>query len=95
MDAPSRGSFISDPIEQGENPMVRKKRMAARCTPAEKELLRQVAQAMQRTPSAALRILVVEKAQALAIPHPHAVMSQFPLRILDERLPEPNDGGDI
>lgn len=49
--------------------MTRQKRMIARCSAAEKELLTQVAQLMQRTASDTLRILVSEKAQALGIPH--------------------------
>lgn len=49
--------------------MSRNSRLNARCTAAEKDLLVQVAQAMQRTPSDALRFLVYEKAQALEIPH--------------------------
>lgn len=49
--------------------MIRNSRLNARCTVAEKEMWVQVAQAMQRTPSDALRILVYEKAQELEIPH--------------------------
>jgi hypothetical protein len=63
-----------------ENPMSRNSRLNARCTAAEKDLLVQVAQAMQRTPSDALRFLVYEKAQALEIPH-MGTMPYFPLGI--------------
>ena len=57
--------------------MIRNNRLNARCTAAEKELLVQVAQAMQRTPSDALRVLVYEKARALDIPH-MGTMPYFP-----------------
>ncbi len=60
--------------------MIRNKRLNARCTAAEKELLVQVAQAMQRTPSDALRVLVYEKAQELEIPHV-GTLPYFPLGI--------------
>jgi hypothetical protein len=58
--------------------MTRDTRLNARCTAAEKELLVQVAQAMQRTASDTLRVLVYEKARALDIPNPDAVTPQFP-----------------
>ena len=60
--------------------MIRNNRLNARCTPNEKDLLVQVAQSMQRTPSDALRVLVYEKAQELEIPHP-CTMPYFPLVI--------------
>ena len=60
--------------------MIRNNRLNARCTAAEKEMLALVAQAMQRTPSDALRILVYEKAQELEIPHV-GTMPYFPLVI--------------
>lgn len=59
--------------------MIRNTRLNARCTTAEKELLVQVAQAMQRTPSDTLRILVCEKAEALEISHSDWKIAQFPL----------------
>lgn len=49
--------------------MIRNNRLNARCTAAEKDLLIQVAQAMRRTPSDTLRVLVYEKAQELEIPY--------------------------
>ncbi len=59
--------------------MIRNTRINARCTEAEKNLLFQVARAMQRTPSDTLRILVYEKAQVLEIPHPQVITSQLPM----------------
>lgn len=59
--------------------MTRNTRMNARCTTAEKELLLQVAYAMQRTPSDTLRILVSEKAQTLELPAPNTEIPQLPL----------------
>ena len=61
--------------------MIRNNRLNARCTAAEKEMLALVAQAMQRTPSDALRILVYEKAQEMEISQPHAALPQSPLTI--------------
>jgi hypothetical protein len=61
-----------------ENPMSRNSRLNARCTAAEKDLLVQIAQVMQRTPSDALRFLVYEKAQELEISH-MGTMPYFPL----------------
>lgn len=61
--------------------MIRNSRLNARCTAVEKAMWVQVARAMQRTPSDALRVLVYEKARELEIPHPHVMMYQFPLVI--------------
>jgi uncharacterized protein (DUF1778 family) len=47
--------------------MTRDTRLNARCTAAEKEMLVQVAQAMQRTASDTLRVLVYEKARELEV----------------------------
>lgn len=60
--------------------MIRNNRLNARYTAAEKEMLALVAQAMQRTPSDALRVLVYEKAQELEIPHV-GTLPYFPLGI--------------
>ncbi len=66
--------------------MIRNTRINARCTEAEKELLIQVARAMQRTPSDALRILVYEKAQVLEIPHPQVITPQLPMIIKETNI---------
>jgi len=71
--------FETVALRRRQKPMARNARLNARCTTAEKELLVQVAQAMQRTSSDALRMLVYEKARALDIPDPDAVSPQFPL----------------
>ncbi len=59
--------------------MSRNNRLNARCTSAEKALLGQVAQAMQRTPSDALRVLVYEKALALKVLPSCTSMPQLPI----------------
>lgn len=60
--------------------MIRNNRLNARCTAVEKAMWVQVAHAMQRTPSDALRVLVYEKAQELEIPFAGA-LPYFPLGI--------------
>lgn len=66
--------------------MTRNSRINARCTVAEKERLIQVAQALQRTPSDTLRILVSEKAQALELPAPNTEIPQLPLWVEEAEI---------
>ncbi len=61
--------------------MSRDERYVVRCTAAEKKLLGEVAFAMQRTLSDAVRILVFEKAKALEILIPVQVEEAMPLHI--------------
>jgi hypothetical protein len=61
--------------------MSREERVVVRCTAAEKKLLGEVAFAMQRTLSDAVRILVFEKARALEILIPAPVEGTVPLHI--------------
>ena len=61
--------------------MSREERIVVRCTAAEKQLLGEVALAMQRTLSDTVRILMFEKARALEILIPAPVEEAVPLRI--------------
>ena len=61
--------------------MSRDERYVVRCTAAEKKLLGEVAFAMQRTLSDAVRILVFEKARALEILIPVQLEEALPLHI--------------
>lgn len=61
--------------------MSRDERFVVRCTAAEKKLLSEVAFAMQRTLSDAVRVLVFEKARALEILIPMPAEEAVPLHI--------------
>ena len=61
--------------------MSRDERYVVRCTAAEKKLLGEVAFAMQRTLSDAVRILVFEKARALEILIPMPAEEAVPMHI--------------
>ena len=78
--------------------MSRDERYVVRCTAAEKKLLAEVAFAMQRTLSDAVRILVFEKARDLEILVPMETEAPVPLRIhgiVEGRLiPQANQGGE-
>ncbi len=78
--------------------MSRDERYVVRCTAAEKQLLGEVAFAMQRTLSDAVRILVFEKARDLEILVPMEAEAPVPLRIhgiVEGRLiPQANPGGE-
>ena len=61
--------------------MRRDERVVVRCTAAEKRLLGEVAFALQRTLSDAVRILVFEKARALEILIPMPAEEAVPMHI--------------
>lgn len=68
--------------------MSREERIVVRCTAAEKKLLGEVAFAMQRTLSDAVRILVFEKARDLEILVPVAAEVQNEERLIKISQPE-------